>query len=116
MKFSSSVVLTLLLAALVLCVSPGISAENGLTHEFKIGVVNTKKVFDNYEKQKVEYEKLRKAKDKAQKPIDELSDQITMDKEHYDAEKDKMDDDERPALEDKIQAALTRYRAHHEHA
>lgn len=116
MKFSSSVVLTLLLAALVLCVSPGISAENGLTHEFKIGVVNTKKVFDNYEKQKLEYEKLRKAKDKAQKPIDELSDQITMDKEHYDAEKDKMDDDERLALEEKIQAALTRYRADFERA
>ena len=116
MKFFGSVVLTLFLAALVLCVSPGVSAENGLTHEFKIGVVNTKEVFDNYERQKKDYEKLRKARDEAQKPIDELSEQITRDKERYDAEADTMEEEERRTLEEKIQAAVTRYKAEFDRA
>ena len=116
MKFSGSVTRILVVAALVLFFSPGINAENGLTHDFRIGVVNTKEVFDNYERQKEEYEKLRKARDEAQKPIDELSTQITSDKEHYDAEADNMEDDERRALEEKIEAAMTRYKAEFDRA
>ncbi len=105
-----------LAATVALAVSPTITAENGTRSEYKIGVVDTKEVFDNYEKQKVEYEKLRKARDEAQKPIDELSDQITLDRERHEAEADKMDDDERRALEEKIEAAVTRYRAEFERA
>ena len=85
-KFCDSVVMAVFVAALVLCVSPGVGADNGLTHDFKIGVVNTKEVFDNYERQKKDYEKLREALEEAQKPIAELSEQITRDKERYDAE------------------------------
>ena len=63
MKFFGSVVLALFFAALVLWVSPGTSAENGLTHDFKIGTVNTKEVFDNYDRQKKEYKKLHSKQD-----------------------------------------------------
>ena len=116
MKVSGSIVLTLFVLAWVLCVSPDVGADNGSTHDFKIGVVNTKEVFDNYERQMNEYEKLRKVADEAQKPIDELSEQITKDKERYDAETDTMEEDERRALEEKIQAAVTRYKAEFDRA
>lgn len=96
--------------------SPTTAAENGTSGEYKIGVVDTKEVFDNYQKQIAEYEKLRKAKDEAQKPIDELSEQITKDRERYAAEAEEMDDDERKTLEEKIQAAETRYKAEFERA
>ena len=115
-KFFDSVVMAVFVAALVLCVSPGVGADNGLTHDFKIGVVNTKEVFDNYERQKKDYEKLREALEEAQKPIAELSEQITRDKERYDAETDSMEEDEQRELEEKIQAAVTRWKAEFDRA
>ncbi len=116
MKFPGSILLALFVALCVICVSPGVSAENGSTDDYKIGVVNTKEVFDNYERQKEEYEKLREARNDAQKPIDELSDQITKDRERYDAEKDTMEEDERRVFEEKIEAAMTRYKAEFDRA
>ena len=114
---SSKRIFSILIAATVaLAVTPTTTAENGTSVAPKIGVVDTKEVFDNYEKQKVEYEKLHKAKDEAQKPIDELSEQITKDRERYVAEADKMDDDVRRDLEEKIQAAETRYKAEYDRA
>lgn len=114
---SSKRIFSILLAATVaLAVTPTAIAENGTSVAPKIGVVDTKEVFDNYDKQKVEYEALHKKRDEAQKPIDELSEQITKDRERYAAEADKMDDDVRRALEEKIQAAETRYKAEYDRA
>ena len=107
----SRVFLILFFVALAFVFSGGVGAENGTSGEYKIGVVDSKEVFDNYEKQKEEYEKLRLARDEAQRPIDDLSEQITKDKEFYDAEADTMDEAVRRVLEEKIEAAVTQYRA-----
>ncbi len=99
--------MAILIAASIIAV-PAV-AENG-DGDYRIGVVNIKNVFDNYEKQIEEYEKLRKKRDQLQAPIDALSEQITKDKERYDEQKDAMSPEERRALEEKIEAAVTEYR------
>ncbi len=81
---------------------------------YRIGVVNVKEVFDNYQKQKDLYEGLRTSRDEMQKPITALSDQITKDQERYKLEKDKMSDADRKVLEEKIEANVTKYRAEFE--
>lgn len=83
---------------------------------FRIGVVNVKDVFDNYQKQKDLYEELRKSRDEMQKPITVLSDVIQKDQERYKAEKDTMGDADRKVLEEKIESNLTKYRAEFERA
>lgn len=115
-KLFGSVVCILFFAALVLCVSPGVSADDGLTHDFKIGFVNTKEVFDEYDRQKKDYENLREVQAEAQEPLTELSKQIDRDKERYDAEADSMEEDERLDFEEKIQAAVTRWKAEFDRA
>jgi len=90
------------------------AAENGTA--YKIGVVNSKEIFDNYNKQTEEYAKLRVKRDAAQEPIDLLSEQITKDKEHYDTNADTMPEDEKRVLEEKIESAVTRYKAEFERA
>jgi Skp family chaperone for outer membrane proteins len=83
---------------------------------YKIGVVDLKQVFDAYKKQIDEYAKLRTERDTMQKPIDDLSKTITADKDKYDKEKDKMTPDAKRVLEEKIEAAVTRYKAEFERA
>jgi Skp family chaperone for outer membrane proteins len=94
-------------------VTPAFAQDAGA---YKVGVVDLKQVFDNYKKQIDEYAKLRTERDTMQKPIDELSKSITADKDKYDKEKDKMGDDAKRALEEKIEAAVTRYKAEFERA
>lgn len=106
----------LFVAAFLLVLSPIAQSENGDGSFYKIGVVNTKEIFDNYNKQTRKYAILREKRDEAQKPIDELSEQITKDKERYDAEADDMPQEERRAFEEKIEAAVTRYKAEFERA
>lgn len=110
-RMPSKIYLSLLVATLGLIASPGVCAENGSGGGFKIGVVDTREVFDNYNKQKVEYEKLRVSVTEAQRPIDELSERITKDTARYEAEKDTMPVEDRKALEEVIESALTQYRA-----
>lgn len=81
---------------------------------YRIGVVNVKEVFDNYQKQKDLYEELRTTRDELQKPITALSDQITKDQERYKNEKDTLGEADRKLLEEKIEAAVTKYRAEFE--
>ena len=81
---------------------------------FRIGVVNVKEVFDNYQRQKDLYEELRATRDELQKPITALSDQITKDQERYKAERESMSETDRKVLEEKIEAAVTKYRAEFE--
>lgn len=110
-------ILSLFVVTTMLIAAPAIVyAENGTAPQYKIGVVDSKLVFDNYRKQEVEYAKLRESRDKMQQPIDELSEQITKDKEYYDAEADTMSLEDRRDLEEKIESALTKYKAEFERA
>lgn len=99
--------------AALLMATPALAQD---ANQYKIGVVDLKQVFDNYKKQIDEYARLRTERDTMQKPIDDLSKSITTDKEKYDKEKDKMDADAKRALEEKIEAAVTRYKAEFERA
>lgn len=91
-------------------------ADESPTGQYRIGVVNVKEVFDSYNKQIDKYDELRKKKDELQKPIDELSAKITKDKDRYDQEKESMSDEERRALEEKIENALSEYRTEFQRA
>ncbi|HIA46527.1 MAG TPA: OmpH family outer membrane protein [Candidatus Hydrogenedentes bacterium] len=79
--------------------------------QYKIGVVNLKIVFDEYDKQKEQYEVLKVEVDKLQKPIDDLSERITKDKETFDDETVNLTDEERDKLQDSIEADLSKYKA-----
>lgn len=111
MGFSAGRFGMLVLAAVALAL-PSAWAQNGETPgQYKIGVVNIKNVFDNYDKQKAEYKKLEDERDTRQKKIDELSDKITKAKEQYDAQKDKMSAEQLEALEDTIESDYNTYKA-----
>jgi outer membrane protein len=79
--------------------------------DYKVGVVDVKRVFDNYERQKKEYALLQDERDKKQAEIDKLSDKITEQKDRYDKERDSMSDSEREALEEQIESDYTKYKA-----
>lgn len=79
--------------------------------QYKIGVVNLKIVFDEYDKQKEQYEVLKVEVDKLQKPIDDLSERITKDKETFDDETVNLTDEKRNKLQDSIEADLSKYKA-----
>jgi len=81
------------------------------TSQHKIGVVNLKEVFDNYDQQKESYKNLKVERDKAQKPIDELSAKITADKQRYESEATTMPVEERRKLKEKIESDFSLYQA-----
>ena len=85
-----------------------IAQESG---QYKIGVVNLKTVFDNYDNQKASYDQLKKDRDAAQVPIDELSAQIEADRKIYEDTASDMSDEDRRALEEKIETAYGKYKA-----
>lgn len=79
--------------------------------QYKIGVVNVKRVFDAYEKQKDEYALLQKTRDQKQKKIDELSATIEKNKERYETERDSMTPETIADLEDRIESDYSLYKA-----
>ncbi|MCH7908762.1 MAG: OmpH family outer membrane protein [Candidatus Hydrogenedentes bacterium] len=79
--------------------------------QYKIGVVNVKRVFDAYEKQKDEYALLQKTRDQKQKKIDELSATIEKNKERYETERDSMTPETISDLEDRIESDYSLYKA-----
>lgn len=79
--------------------------------QYKIGVVNLKVVFDEFDKQKSKYDELKSERDTLQKPIDELSARITADKAKFEDESSKLSADEKKALQDKIEADFSKYKA-----
>lgn len=85
--------------------------DTGPSSSYKIGVVNLKEIFDNYEKQKERYRELEKQRDEMQKPIDDLSAKIEANKNRYDSEASQMSEDERRELQDLIEADYSRYQA-----
>ncbi len=93
-----------------------LAADEAPATQFKIGVVDLKQVFDAYQKQKDQYADLRTKRDSMQKPIDELSAQITADKKTYDEGKDKMEAEARRMLEEKIESNVTKYKAEYDRA
>ena len=77
--------------------------------QFKIGVVDLKKVFDSYEKQKKLYEQLKAERDELQKPIDALTEKIEADKARYEKESDSMLEADKIALKIQIETDFSEY-------
>jgi Skp family chaperone for outer membrane proteins len=106
-----------LAAALTAMAAPAQSdSPEGTPGGYRIGVVNVKQVFDNYQKQKDLYEELRKTRDEMQAPITALSEEITKDQDRYKQKQDSMSEAERKVLEEKIEANVTKYRAEFDRA
>lgn len=110
MKSGSTVCFLALLLSVsgVLYAAP---AESQSDSGYKIGVVNVKQVFDDYERQKKEYAKLQSERDAKQAEIDKLSDKIAAAKERYDNNRASMSEEERERLEEQIQADYSQYKA-----
>lgn len=98
------------LVVLVACVAvPSVAQEAGTA--YKIGVVNMREVFQAYNRQKSEYEKLKKAQESAQAEIDKISADIEQKKKDYNAKKATMTPDEREQMELAISSQLSTYQA-----
>lgn len=105
-----------LLLCLIMAMASGVlyaapAESQGDAAAYKIGVVDVKQVFDNYERQKQEYARLQEERDKKQAEIDKLSEKITAAKERYDKERATMTDEARRALEEQIEADYSKYKA-----
>jgi Skp family chaperone for outer membrane proteins len=85
---------------------PGAAKPAG---QYKIAVVDRKKVFDSYEKQKSGLKALEQEKNELQKEIDDLSKKITDMKDRYDKGKETMPQEEKDKLKDQISTEYTRY-------
>ncbi len=104
------VVLGVCLTALAALITIPASAQDA-GGAYKIGVVNMREVFQQYNKQKAEYEKLKADQQAAQAKIDEISNKITKQKEDYQKNKDTMAADAREKLELEINSNLSVYQA-----
>ena len=99
---------------LALTILTGIALPNAVhaqDTQFKIGVVDLKKVFDEYDKQKKLYVDLKTERDTLQKPIDELSKSIEANKEKYDKGKEdkSLSETALVTLKEKIEADYSEY-------
>lgn len=77
--------------------------------QYKIGVVNRKKIIEGYTKVKAEYDKLRSEMDDLQKPIDELSTKITSAKDAYSKNRETMTAEQRTSEELKIKDMISEH-------
>ncbi len=87
----------------------GDSANASAAVPYKIAVVNRKEVFDNYDKQKREWQDLEAEKKKLQDQIDALSDTITAEKKRLEDEGDSMSEEDKTNLRDKIESDYRKY-------
>ncbi len=76
--------------------------------QYKIGVVDRKQVFDDYNKQKEEWKALEAEKKDLQAEIDKLSDSITADKKRLE-EGTGMTEEQKTELRDKIESDFRMY-------
>ncbi|MCH7911346.1 MAG: hypothetical protein IIB38_17245, partial [Candidatus Hydrogenedentes bacterium] len=108
-----AICLTIISAIWLACSSTaeGTSVPEPALGQYKIGVVNVKRVFDAYQKQKDEYALLQSTRDEKQKKIDELSATIEKNKERYEKERDSMDEEARAELEDRIESDYSLYKS-----
>jgi Skp family chaperone for outer membrane proteins len=102
------IIRTILVLTLVTLIAVPYSAHAQDT-QYKIGVVDLKKVFDGYEKQAKLYEDLKVERDTLQKPIDALSKSIEVDREKYEKEGKDMPEADRIALKEKIETNFSEY-------
>lgn len=77
----------------------------------KIGVVDRKKAFDSYEKQKREFAALETELKEAQTQIDALSDKIEKARAEYQANRDSWSDDERARRQEQLDSDILQYQA-----
>ncbi len=89
-----------LLAIGVAAAAPAGAQNEGAA--YKIGIVDIKEVFDNYDKGHAVYAQLEKDAEANQAKVDALQQQIDKDKERYHANRDSMSEADRIALEDQI--------------
>ena len=98
----------LVVAAISLALAPGANAQSD---SYKVGVVNVKEVFDNFEGQKTAYKNLETERNSAQKPLDDMESKIKKLQDRYQAEASTLDPDDRRDLETTIESELGRYKA-----
>ncbi|HOK57222.1 MAG TPA: OmpH family outer membrane protein [bacterium] len=79
----------------------GLLAQSG-----KIGYVDIKKVFDNYDEAKKTEEKFKKEIDEAQKNLDKLQDEVKKMQEDYEKKKSMMKPEEQTKKENEIKAKV----------
>lgn len=97
------VLMTLLLAAAGVVYSQAVvSAQDSASGAYKIGVVNRKKVFDEYTRQKQEFEKLKKEMEGMQADIDKLQKEVEDLEATYMNRRESMAQTERERMEEDI--------------
>lgn len=78
---------------------------------YKIGVVNMREVFQQYNRQKTEYEKLKADQQAKQAEIDKISNEIEAEKKEYDAQKATMTPEQLEQKELAIKSKFSTYQA-----
>lgn len=86
-------------------------AARPTTDQYKIGVVNVKDVFDQYDRQKKEYAALRAERDAKQKNIDTLADTIEAKKKTAREKGDSMTEEQRRAAAAEIDGLVRQFEA-----
>jgi Skp family chaperone for outer membrane proteins len=98
------------MVAVMLMAAP-VRAQEPAGGGYKIGVVNMREVFQNYDRQKAEYEKLKQKQESAQAEIDKISDRINEAKKRYEADKATMTRDAREQFEINVSKDFSNYQA-----
>jgi outer membrane protein len=85
------------------------SSDSASSSQYKIGVVDRKKVFDNHKVTQDALTELEKEKDKDQEEIDKLSAAVTEKKEAYEEDEPTLTDDAKEAREEEVQKLYREY-------
>ena len=86
-----------------------VQAQETQKAQFKIGVVELKQVFDEYDRQKKLYKELKAERDKLQIPIDALTKKIEANKTRYEDKTNPLPEAERIALKETIETDYSEY-------
>jgi len=115
-RFYCVMLMSVALAAVpqMVCLAQDADASAQAKGGYKIGIVDRKRVFDNYNKQKDEYAKLQNDMKSMQAEIDNLSKKVQEAKDRYEANKDTMSPEQREALEQQIRADMVTYKSKYE--
>ena len=87
------------------------TAVRPTTSQYKIGVVDMKGAFDQYERQKQEYDRLRSERDAKQQNIDSLAQRLESRRSTFMERRDRMTTEEREAAETEINSLVREYEA-----
>ena len=109
MKHIAGLVFVAMSAALLFTVTA--QAQNTASGGYKIAVVDIQKLLSDSKKREEKYNALQNEVDKMQTDIDVMSKKIEKDKADFEANKDKMTDDERSTKVNDIKNQITTYQA-----